>query len=65
MNDYLKIQEVDKKWGINERRIYNVPYSVDIFKSSFLEIGQVKISVPNKMDSLINAPCLGVRLEGC
>lgn len=64
MNDYLKIQEVAKKWGISERRIYNVPYRVDKFKSSFPEIGQVKIPVPNKMDSLINVPCLEVRLEG-
>lgn len=64
MNDYLKIQEVAKKWGISERRIYNVPYRVDKFKSSFPEIEQVKIPVPNKMDSLINAPCLEVRLEG-
>lgn len=34
----------------NERRIYNVPYRVDKFKSSFPEIRQVKVPIPSEMD---------------
>jgi len=29
---------------------YNVPYRVYKFKSSFPEIGQVKVPIPNEMD---------------
>lgn len=30
--------------------VYNVPYRVDKFKSSFPEIRQVKVPIPSEMD---------------
>ena len=33
-----------------EYLVYNVPYRVDKFKSSFPEIRQVKVPIPSEMD---------------
>lgn len=34
----------------NFKYLYNVPYRVDKFKSSFPEIRQVKVPIPSEMD---------------